>query len=131
MLIFVLIVFNAPIAVVAIGLPFLASLSSALMEKNGDVGSETTSYSRISGLFGSVMISAFFWALGNVIIWKAFENPAQIEPIIDSVAKFFLVGSALFLPYAFNQLRLIFAPLSLLSSRGNLPVSTKNSGVAE
>ena len=130
MVFFVLVVFNAPIIVIAVGLPFVARLSSALLEKSADVTSGTTSYSRISGLFGSVIISAFFWALGNVIIWKAFQNPTQVEQIINGVQKFFLVGSALFLPYAFNQLRLIFAPLTL-PSRGTPPISTTNSGTAE
>lgn len=131
MLIFVLIVFNVPIVVIALGLPFIASLSAALLEKSTDPASGTTSYSRISGLFGSVMISAFFWAFGNIIIWEAFHNPAQIKPTVDSVGTFFLVGSALFLPYAFNQLRLIFAPLTLLPGRGDSSVATTNSSVAQ
>ena len=32
----------------------------------------------------------------------------DVEALIDSVWKFFLLGSALFLPYAFNQLRSVF-----------------------
>jgi hypothetical protein len=100
-------VFNAPILAICVTVPFIGSLRSALQEK-GPVGAiESTSYSRITGLFGAVMVTSFFWAMGNVVLWYLFEAPEKAEDIIDGVWKFFILGAALFLPYAFNQLRSI------------------------
>jgi hypothetical protein len=48
-----------------------------------------------------------FWAVGNAVIWYLFVDPTTAEQIVDSVWKLFVLGSALFLPYAFNQLRTI------------------------
>ena len=110
MRLFVLVVFNTPITAVAVGVPFVAQLSGALREKGADGQPGAPSYSRITGLLGAVVTSTFFWALGNVVLWKAFSQAAEIGPLIRAVWPYFLIGSALFLPYAFNQLRSIFAP---------------------
>ena len=72
---------------------------------------EPASYSRVSGFVGSIVLAVFFWALGNVILYKALgtaENIAEIGRIVGSLGTYFLAGSALFLPYAFNQLKGIF-----------------------
>jgi hypothetical protein len=107
MRVLVLAVFNVPILVIAISLPFVSSLSQALKEKGVDGPIESTSYSRVTGLFGAVVLTSFFWAIGNVVIYKVFEPNADVEKLIDGVWKFFVLGAALFLPYAFNQLRAI------------------------
>lgn len=100
-------IFNAPILAICISLPFIGSLRSALQEKGPTGPIESTSYSRITGLFGAVVVTSFFWAMGNVVLWYLFEAPEKAEDIIDGVWKFFILGAALFLPYAFNQLRAI------------------------
>lgn len=105
----VLVIFNTPIVAISVTLPFVASLRVALREKGVPGAIESTSYSRITGLFGAVVLTAFFWAIGNVVIWYLFESPAQVGSIIDGIWRFFVLGSALFLPYAFNQLRGIMA----------------------
>ena len=72
---------------------------------------EPASYSRVSGFVGSIVLAVFFWALGNVILYKALgtaANIAEISTIVASLGTFFLAGAALFLPYAFNQLKGIF-----------------------
>ena len=72
---------------------------------------EPASYSRVSGFVGSIVLAVFFWALGNVILYKALgtaANIAEIGTIVASLGTFFLAGAALFLPYAFNQLKGIF-----------------------
>jgi hypothetical protein len=102
-----LVVFNAPILTISVCLPFVGSLRSALQEKGPSGPIESTSYSRVTGLFGAVIVTAFFWAMGDVILWYIFEAPEKAEAIIDGVWKFFILGAALFLPYAFNQLRAI------------------------
>lgn len=100
-------IFNAPILAILACLPFIASLRQALMEKGPQGPIESTSYSRITGLFGAVIVTSFFWAMGNVVLWQIFEQPEKVESMIDGVWKFFVLGAALFLPYAFNQLRAI------------------------
>lgn len=100
-------IFNGPILAICVTLPFVGSLKTALQEKGAPGGIESTSYSRITGLFGAVVVTAFFWAMGNVVLWFLFDDPGLAETIIDSVWRFSLLGAALFLPYAFNQLRAI------------------------
>jgi hypothetical protein len=98
--------FNLPILVVGCCLPFVDQLGQALKEKSPIGGaSDATSYSRITGLFGAVAVTAFFWAVGNVLLLKALTNIGDIKIITDNVGRFFLIGSALFMPYAFNQLK--------------------------
>jgi hypothetical protein len=98
--------FNLPILVVACCLPFVDQLGQALKEKSPIGGAcDATSYSRITGLFGAVAVTGFFWAIGNVLLLKALTNIGEIKTITDNVGRFFLIGSALFMPYAFNQLK--------------------------
>ncbi|MEE3623007.1 hypothetical protein UCD39_03265 [Nitrospirillum sp. BR 11752] len=70
--------------------------------------STNTSYSRVSGLVGAIVLTCFFWAFGNVIIYKFFVHPTDIEVGVKGAAGFLLAGSALFAPYAFNQLSSAF-----------------------
>ena len=67
-----------------------------------------TSYSRVAGLLGVGALTSFFWALGNVILRQAFIDPSKIGEIVTGCEPFFLAGSALFAPYAFNQLSSVF-----------------------
>ncbi len=105
----VLIAFNLPILVLLISLPLLANLKQALMEKSpiGGAG-DTTSYSRIAGLVGAAVMTCFFWAIGNVVLLKAFTAVGEIKPVVDGSGRLFMVGAALFLPYAFNQIKSAF-----------------------
>ena len=100
-------ILNVPIVLLALRLPFVASLRTALREKGPAGPIESTSYSRVTGLFGAVLVTSMFWAVGNAVIWYLFVDPTTAEQIVDSVWKLFVLGSALFLPYAFNQLRTI------------------------
>ena len=105
----VLIAFNIPVLVLIGTLPLTANLKQALKEKNPIGGaSDTTSYSRVTGLVGAAVLTAFFWAIGNVVLLKAFTAVADIKPIIDGSGRLFMVGAALFLPYAFNQIKSAF-----------------------
>jgi hypothetical protein len=105
-----LLALNAPVAVLLLRLPFVADLKQVLQEKNPIGGADdTTSYSRVTGLVGAVIMTSFFWAMANIIIFKAFTAIGDIRPLIGSVQVFFLVGAAMFLPYAFNQIRSAFA----------------------
>ncbi|WP_407522481.1 hypothetical protein [Methylobacterium oryzisoli] len=66
---------------------------------------EPSSYSRITGMFGLIVMGAFLWAFGNALIYKMFMAPEDISKITNGVSAFFLSGSALFAPYAFNQIK--------------------------
>lgn len=107
MKILALVLFNAPILVICVSLPFVGSLRSALQEKGPAGAIESTSYSRITGLFGAVAVTAFFWAVGNAVLWRVFDDASEAKDIVQGVWEFFILGAALFLPYAFNQLRSI------------------------
>jgi|tagenome__1003787_1003787.scaffolds.fasta_scaffold20795876_4 uncharacterized RDD family membrane protein YckC len=118
MLITVLI-YNTFIAVVLLKSSGAISLRELVREKSLPPPVETastantasagdTSYSRVSGLAGAVVLSSFVWGLGNVVIYKAFLAPADIPVLLSGVSPFILSASALFAPYAVNQLSSIF-----------------------
>lgn len=79
-------------------------------ETTTTTGLDQTSYSRVAGLIGAVVIASFYWAVGNVILYKAFVEPDSVGTFLSGLSTYFLAGASLFLPYAFNQLRDAFAP---------------------
>ena len=94
-------------------------LSGLLSEKgpvvpnlDGGSGSEigNQSYSRLTGLIGGVVLAIFLWAFGNVLIYLSLMDPKTVKDVLSSVSSYFFAGSALFAPYAFNQLRTSFNP---------------------
>ena len=101
--------FNLPIAGFLAAVPFGKRLNNVLKEKGPD-GSATdaTSYSRVTGALGAIVVTSFFWATGNVVLGLALTDVTTVKPLLDAVGNFFLIGSALFLPYAFNQLKTLF-----------------------
>ncbi len=66
------------------------------------------SYSRVSGMVGATVLGCFLWALANIVIFKAFNAPNDVAPLLQNVGTFFLAGASLFAPYAFNQLSSTF-----------------------
>lgn len=76
----------------------------------GQAGSDNTSYSRLAGMVGAIVLAAFFWALGDVILFKLFapDGTTQITAMMAGLSTYFLSGTALFAPYAFNQVSAIF-----------------------
>ena len=75
-------------------------------DANGAPGN--TSASRVTGAVGAAVIASFTWAVGNVLIYKAVFKPEDAQVILDGIGNFYLAASALFAPYAFNQLSSIF-----------------------
>lgn len=108
----VFLTFNLPILLTLAVVPFGKRLNQVLKEKAPDgSASDATSYSRVTGALGAVILTSFFWAIGNVVLSQALGDPASvaaIKPMMNAVSPFFLVGSALFVPYAFNQLKSLF-----------------------
>lgn len=102
--------FNLTVAVFLVTVPFGKRLNDMLKEKAPD-GSATdaTSYSRVTGAIGAIVVTSFFWATGNVVLYLALSNQVPaVKVLLNGVSLFFLIGSALFLPYAFNQLKTLF-----------------------
>jgi hypothetical protein len=87
---------------------------NALKEKTvvppptGSNSDDNTSFSRLAGLLGAIVLAVFFWMLGNVVIWQLLASPTEVATTVDSTYKYFLVGAALFAPYAVNQIASIF-----------------------
>ncbi len=107
-----LIAFNLPILLAFFKVVCIPSLSAqigkALKEKDsaGDP-TEATSSSRVTGAIGAVMLGSLFWVISNIVIVVAILDPHNVGDILSNVGKLFLVGAALFLPYAFNQLKAV------------------------
>jgi hypothetical protein len=102
--------FNLPIlygAFRALTMPELAGkVGKLLKEKTGDgASSDATSFSRVIGAIGAVIVASLFWVVSNIVIVAAIVHPQDVSALVGGVAKLFLVGAALFLPYAFNQLK--------------------------
>jgi hypothetical protein len=82
------------------------ALVAMLQEKAPDGSpSGAISYSRVTGLIGAVVVASLFWIMSNVSIAVAILNPGALADILNGITKLFFVGAALFLPYAFNQLK--------------------------
>lgn len=92
-------------------------LSEALSEKSGvlaPAGSDSgkndgklvASSSRLIAFVGSIALLAVFFGFGIYILWAAFTgNTSQLGADVKAVGTYFLYGSALFTPYAFNQVK--------------------------
>ncbi len=70
--------------------------------------SDQTSFSRIAGGTGAIVLACFLWALGNVVLFKSFTALSEVATLLGGVQTYFLAGASLFAPYAFNQLRSAF-----------------------
>src|SRR3954447_4369979 len=101
-----LVAFNAPIAVAAWKFRNVTGLGEILQEKDpaGDA-TGAISYSRVTGLIGAVVVASLFWIMSNVAIAVAILDPSELADILNGITKLFFVGAALFLPYAFNQIK--------------------------
>ncbi|MGA0604232.1 hypothetical protein ACO2Q3_26250 [Caulobacter sp. KR2-114] len=97
------------------------SFSELLEEKGPGRGAGKRSYARVTGFVGTVILTSFFASVGNVVLFQAMFDPGKIAAIVSGVGPLFLVGSALFAPYAFNQLRSIFTPAGVAGSGGAAP----------
>ena len=64
------------------------------------------SYSRVCGSVGMLIMASMLFGLGDYILWAAFFQKSL--ELLDKIGSFFLAGSALFAPYAFNQLSSAF-----------------------
>lgn len=104
----------AAIAIIAFNVPVLLTywrlrsvpLEEFVQEKDA-AGRKTggISYSRVTGLIGAVVVASLFWMMSNISIAVAILNPGDLANILTGTTKLFFVGAALFVPYAFNQIK--------------------------
>lgn len=83
------------------------SLTEAMREKSTpeQPNASDTSYSRIAGMLGAIVLGCLIWGLGNAVLARAILEPQEVETMLKGVWPFLLSTSALFAPYAFNQLK--------------------------
>lgn len=82
-------------------------LSRALSEKTTDPSSPSDgSFSRVAGALGAIAVASTFVGIGYWVLFELFLGNDLAK--LKDVGIYFLAGSALFLPYAFNQLSSIF-----------------------
>jgi hypothetical protein len=110
---FVLVVFNGLVFAVLARVAAVADLRKALREKGPIAEGDGTSYSRLTGLIGAAMVTALYWAVGNLALYKAFTGAPDVDASIRAFVPLFLIGSALFLPYAFNQIKSAFGVVGM------------------
>lgn len=65
--------------------------------------SAPTSFSRVTGLIGTIYLTAFCWGLGLYLLTKVWVDPGKLKEVVPDGSKFILAGASLFTPYAFNQ----------------------------
>ncbi|MDP2803961.1 MAG: hypothetical protein Q8O26_18975 [Phreatobacter sp.] len=87
-----------------------AAKTTAGSQSNNAANGLATSYSRVTGLIGALVLAAFFWGIGNAVIFNAINDPANVASMLNGVSTFIIGGASLFLPYAANQAREAFAP---------------------
>jgi hypothetical protein len=87
----------------------------ALSEKTVNTPAETKdkveegSFSRVAGAIGAVGIAATFVGISYWILHTLFFDISNLTKL-EGLGTYFLAGSAMFLPYAFNQVASIFKP---------------------
>ncbi|MEO0328155.1 MAG: hypothetical protein AAF217_06095 [Pseudomonadota bacterium] len=86
----------------------------------GNSGSDKPSFSRIAGLMGAIILSAFSVGLGLFLLIALATDRTGSISIIDEISNYFLAMTAMFAPYAVNQLGRLFQGTTSPSS------STKN-----
>jgi hypothetical protein len=69
--------------------------------------SDQGSFSRLAGSIGAIGIAATFVGISYWVLHTLFFDIGNLTKI-EGLATYFLAGSAMFLPYAFNQLSSIF-----------------------
>lgn len=83
----------------------MIGLRSALTSDDGD--EDQLEISKVSVFLGSIGIAALFIGIVYWIIFSLFLNPEQLETL-ERIWIYFLTGSAMFLPYAFDRRSKLF-----------------------
>ena len=81
---------------------------ASLLGEPGDNGPVKNSFSRVAGSIGAFGLAAIFIGVGYWALYTLFFGEANELENMKDLGIYFLSGSALFAPYAFNQLKSIF-----------------------
>lgn len=81
-----------------------------LSEQGADGAPGKNSFSRTAAAIGAFGLTAFFVGTGYWVLFTLFFGKSADLKDLDELGVYFLSGSALFAPYAFNQLKGIFRP---------------------
>ncbi len=74
-----------------------------------DPGS-SASASRLVAFLGTIAILAMFMGFGLYALWAAFNGKgAEAGVTLKAVSSYLLYGSAMYAPYAFNQIKAAFS----------------------
>ena len=85
---------------------FLKLLSEENSNSENSEDIQKPSFSRLAGAIGSIGLAAVFIGIGYWIIYSLFSG-GKLEAL-DGIGTYFLSGSAIFAPYALNQLGKVF-----------------------
>jgi hypothetical protein len=88
--------------------PKSAVLDAIVRDDSSAIDSAPASFSRVTGIIGATFVTAFLWCLGLNIIVKVWFDADGVGKVLAGSGDFVLTGSALFMPYAFNQLSQVF-----------------------
>jgi hypothetical protein len=94
------------------------SLAAALSEKDPSASktqqadgsaTSTSSSSRLIAFFGMIAMLAYFAGFGSFLLWAFFNGrDDEANKAFDAFKSYFLCGTALYAPYALNQLKSAF-----------------------
>lgn len=103
----------APVAVVqaAVAVVPAGAVAPAPAPATPDpVTTGTASASRLVAFLGTIAILAMFMGFGLYAIWAAFNGRAtEARDTLKAVSSYLLYGSAMYAPYAFNQIKAAFS----------------------
>lgn len=88
----------------------VAAPQAVVQETVQQTNPSETSYSRVAGMIGAVVLACFVWAVGNIILYKMIASPNEVASLLASLGTYFLAAASLFAPYAVNQLSSAFKP---------------------
>ncbi|MCK4125514.1 hypothetical protein HFK83_24500 [Ralstonia pseudosolanacearum] len=89
-------------------------LADTLSEKSGTPTATTAtpptgSTSRVIAFLGLIGMLSMFVGIGFYLLWALFNGKQDLAHQLDIAGHYLLYGSALFAPYAFNQIKSVFS----------------------
>ncbi len=100
----------AAVAVVQAAVAVVPPAADAAAAPTGPGAGGTASASRLVAFLGTVAMLAMFMGFGLYAIWAAFNGKAaEARDTLKAMSSYLLYGSAMYAPYAFNQIKSAFS----------------------
>ena len=100
---------HAPVAIVQAAVAVVPGDVAPAAAPPVDPGS-SASASRLVAFLGTIAILAMFMGFGLYAIWAAFNGrAAEARDTLKAMSSYLLYGSAMYAPYAFNQIKAAFS----------------------